>query len=55
IGVRKSSIVITKRKRAYYFALLINKKSIITIEAIFIIRDYILAFLILSSSIYIIK
>ncbi|KAI3527631.1 hypothetical protein CSPX01_16816, partial [Colletotrichum filicis] len=53
IGVRKFSIVIIKRKRAYYFAFLTNKKSIIIIEAIFIIRDYILAFLILSSSVYI--
>ncbi|KAI3537217.1 hypothetical protein CSPX01_10306 [Colletotrichum filicis] len=42
-----------KRKRAYYFALLINKKFIITIKAIFTTRDYVLTFLILSSSIYI--
>ncbi|KAK1474086.1 hypothetical protein CCUS01_17117, partial [Colletotrichum cuscutae] len=53
IGVKKSSIIIIKRKRAYYFALLTNKKSIITIKTIFIIRNYILAFLILSSSVYI--
>ncbi|KAI3528476.1 hypothetical protein CSPX01_16219, partial [Colletotrichum filicis] len=55
IGVRKSNIVIIKKKRAYYFALLINKEFTITIKAIFTIRNYILAFLILSSSIYIIK
>ncbi|KAK1470518.1 hypothetical protein CCUS01_06283, partial [Colletotrichum cuscutae] len=55
IGVRKFSIIIIKRKRAYYFAFLINKKSITTIKAIFTTRDYILAFLILSSSIYIAK
>ncbi|KAK1489409.1 hypothetical protein CCUS01_03457, partial [Colletotrichum cuscutae] len=55
IGVRKFSIVIIKRKRAYYFALLINKEFIITIEAIFTTRDYVLTFLILSSSIYIVK
>ncbi|KAI3527193.1 hypothetical protein CSPX01_17170, partial [Colletotrichum filicis] len=55
IGVRKFSIVIIKRKRAYYFALLINKEFTITIEAISITRDYILAFLILNSSIYITK
>ncbi|KAK1479979.1 hypothetical protein CCUS01_00533 [Colletotrichum cuscutae] len=44
-----------KRRRAYYFTFLINKKSIITIKTIFIIRDYVLAFLILSNSIYIAK
>ncbi|KAI3549670.1 hypothetical protein CSPX01_02321, partial [Colletotrichum filicis] len=44
-----------KKKRAYYFALLTNKKSITTIKTISIIRNYVLAFLILSSSIYIIK
>ncbi|KAK1445254.1 hypothetical protein CCUS01_12748, partial [Colletotrichum cuscutae] len=54
IGVRKSNIVIIKKK-AYYFALLTNKKFIITIEAIFITKDYVLAFLILSNSIYIAK
>ncbi|KAI3534820.1 hypothetical protein CSPX01_11808, partial [Colletotrichum filicis] len=53
IGVRKFSIIIIKRKRAYYFALLINREFTIIIEAIFITRDYILAFLILSSFIYI--
>ncbi|UQC79067.1 uncharacterized protein CLUP02_04546, partial [Colletotrichum lupini] len=53
IGVRKSSIVITKRRRAYYFALLTNRESTITIEAISITRDYVLAFLILSGSVYI--
>ncbi|KAK1470167.1 hypothetical protein CCUS01_06552, partial [Colletotrichum cuscutae] len=53
IGVKKSSIVIIKRRRAYYFTLLTNKESITIIEAIFIIRDYILAFLIFSNSIYI--
>ncbi|KAI3550639.1 hypothetical protein CSPX01_01689, partial [Colletotrichum filicis] len=53
IGVRKFNIVIIKRKRAYYFAFLINKEFTIIIEAIFIIRDYVLAFLILSSSVYI--
>ncbi|KAK1453035.1 hypothetical protein CCUS01_02052, partial [Colletotrichum cuscutae] len=55
IEVKKSSIVIIKKRRAYYFALLINKKFITTIEAIFITKDYVLAFLILSSSIYITK
>ncbi|KAK1452956.1 hypothetical protein CCUS01_01973, partial [Colletotrichum cuscutae] len=53
IRVKKFNIVIIKRKRAYYFALLINKKSITTIKAIFIIKNYILTFLILSGSIYI--
>ncbi|KAK1496134.1 hypothetical protein CABS01_01941, partial [Colletotrichum abscissum] len=53
IGVRKFSIIITKRKRAYYFTFLTNKESTIIIEAISITRDYVLAFLILSSSIYI--
>ncbi|KAI3547362.1 hypothetical protein CSPX01_03799, partial [Colletotrichum filicis] len=47
------SIVIIKRKRAYYFAFLTNKEFTTTIEAIFITKDYILAFLIFSSSIYI--
>ncbi|KAK1457180.1 hypothetical protein CCUS01_01647, partial [Colletotrichum cuscutae] len=55
IGVRKFSIVIIKGKRAYYFALLTNRESTITIEAIFITKDYVLAFLILSNSIYITK
>ncbi|KAK1450981.1 hypothetical protein CCUS01_11348, partial [Colletotrichum cuscutae] len=55
IGVKKFSIVITKKKRAYYFALLTNKEFIIIIKAIFIIKDYVLAFLILSGSIYITK
>ncbi|KAI3547791.1 hypothetical protein CSPX01_03368, partial [Colletotrichum filicis] len=55
IGVKKFSIVIIKRKRAYYFTFLTNKKSITTIEAIFITKNYVLAFLILSSSIYITK
>ncbi|KAK1457555.1 hypothetical protein CCUS01_09669, partial [Colletotrichum cuscutae] len=53
IGVRKFNIVIIKRRRAYYFALLINKKFTTIIKAIFIIKNYVLAFLILSSSIYI--
>ncbi|KAK1452878.1 hypothetical protein CCUS01_01894, partial [Colletotrichum cuscutae] len=53
IGVKKSSIVITKRKRAYYFALLINREFIIIIEVIFITKNYVLAFLILSGSVYI--
>ncbi|KAK1450967.1 hypothetical protein CCUS01_11334, partial [Colletotrichum cuscutae] len=53
IRVRKSSIVIIKRKRAYYFALLTNKKFIIIIKAIFIIKDYVLTFLIFNNSIYI--
>ncbi|UQC74403.1 uncharacterized protein CLUP02_01053, partial [Colletotrichum lupini] len=55
IGVKKFSIIVTKRKRAYYFALLINKKFIIIIKAIFTIKNYVLAFLILSSSVYITK
>ncbi|KAK1475479.1 hypothetical protein CABS01_03756, partial [Colletotrichum abscissum] len=55
IGVRKFSIVITKRRRAYYFAFLTNKESTTIIEAIFITKNYILAFLILNSSIYIAK
>ncbi|KAK1487866.1 hypothetical protein CCUS01_14868, partial [Colletotrichum cuscutae] len=55
IGVKKFSIVIIKRRRAYYFAFLINKEFTIIIKAIFIIKDYVLAFLILSSSIYIAK
>ncbi|KAI3547051.1 hypothetical protein CSPX01_03883, partial [Colletotrichum filicis] len=55
IGVRKFSIVIIKKKRAYYFAFLINKEFTITIEAISITKNYVLAFLILSSSIYIAK
>ncbi|KAI3529971.1 hypothetical protein CSPX01_15119, partial [Colletotrichum filicis] len=55
IGVRKSSIVIIKRKRAYYFALLTNKESTTIIKAISITKDYVLAFLILSSFIYITK
>ncbi|KAI3528413.1 hypothetical protein CSPX01_16248, partial [Colletotrichum filicis] len=55
IGVKKSSIVIIKRKRAYYFALLTNREFTTIIKAIFIIRNYVLAFLILSSSIYIAK
>ncbi|KAK1487206.1 hypothetical protein CCUS01_03550, partial [Colletotrichum cuscutae] len=55
IGVRKFNIVIIKRKRAYYFTFLINKKSTTIIEAISIIKNYVLAFLILSSSIYITK
>ncbi|KAI3536033.1 hypothetical protein CSPX01_11067, partial [Colletotrichum filicis] len=42
-----------KKKRAYYFAFLTNKKSIIIIKTIFITKNYVLAFLILSSSIYI--
>ncbi|KAK1499530.1 hypothetical protein CCUS01_00255, partial [Colletotrichum cuscutae] len=53
IGVRKFSIVIIKKRRAYYFALLINKESTTTIEAIFITKDYVLAFLIFSSFVYI--
>ncbi|KAK1446914.1 hypothetical protein CCUS01_02473, partial [Colletotrichum cuscutae] len=53
IGVKKFSIVIIKRRRAYYFTFLTNKESTIIIKAIFIIKDYVLAFLILSSSIYI--
>ncbi|KAK1454301.1 hypothetical protein CCUS01_10595, partial [Colletotrichum cuscutae] len=53
IGIKKSGIIIIKRKRAYYFAFLINKKSTTIIEAIFIIKDYVLAFLILSGFIYI--
>ncbi|KAK1452666.1 hypothetical protein CCUS01_10707, partial [Colletotrichum cuscutae] len=53
IRVRKSSIVIIKRKRAYYFTFLINKEFTTTIEAISIIRNYVLAFLILSGSVYI--
>ncbi|KAK1475671.1 hypothetical protein CABS01_03948, partial [Colletotrichum abscissum] len=53
IGVRKFSIVIIKRRRAYYFTFLINKEFATTIEAISITRDYVLAFLIFSSSIYI--
>ncbi|KAK1455972.1 hypothetical protein CCUS01_10332, partial [Colletotrichum cuscutae] len=52
IGVRKSSIVIIKRKRAYYFTFLINKEFIIIIKAISTTRNYVLTFLILSSSIY---
>ncbi|KAI3542495.1 hypothetical protein CSPX01_06973, partial [Colletotrichum filicis] len=55
IGVRKFNIVIIKRKRAYYFAFLTNREFIITIKAISIIKNYVLAFLILSSSIYITK
>ncbi|KAI3537680.1 hypothetical protein CSPX01_10046, partial [Colletotrichum filicis] len=55
IGVKKFSIIIIKRKRAYYFTLLTNKKSIITIEAISIIKNYVLTFLIFNSSIYIAK
>ncbi|KAK1532743.1 uncharacterized protein CCOS01_04726, partial [Colletotrichum costaricense] len=55
IGVRKFSIVIIKRKKAYYFTFLINKKFIIIIEAIFITKDYILAFLIFNNFIYIAK
>ncbi|KAK1452490.1 hypothetical protein CCUS01_10967, partial [Colletotrichum cuscutae] len=55
IGVRKFSIIITKRRRAYYFAFLIYKEFITIIKTISITRDYVLAFLILSSSIYIIK
>ncbi|KAK1446675.1 hypothetical protein CCUS01_12202, partial [Colletotrichum cuscutae] len=52
IGVRKSNIVIIKRKRAYYFALLTNRESITITKAISITKNYVLAFLILSSSIY---
>ncbi|KAK1490214.1 hypothetical protein CCUS01_14482, partial [Colletotrichum cuscutae] len=55
IGVRKFSIIIIKKRRAYYFTFLINKEFIIIIKAIFIIRDYILAFLIFNSSIYIVR
>ncbi|KAK1490338.1 hypothetical protein CCUS01_14459, partial [Colletotrichum cuscutae] len=55
IEVKKFSIVITKRRRAYYFTLLTNRESTTTIKAIFIIKDYVLTFLILSSSIYITK
>ncbi|KAK1448487.1 hypothetical protein CCUS01_11586, partial [Colletotrichum cuscutae] len=55
IGVRKFIIVVIKRKRGYYFAFLINKKFITVIEAIFTIKDYVLAFLIFNSSIYITK
>ncbi|KAI3528832.1 hypothetical protein CSPX01_15943 [Colletotrichum filicis] len=44
-----------KKKRAYYFAFLINRESTTIIEAIFITKDYVLTFLILSGSIYIIK
>ncbi|KAK1479577.1 hypothetical protein CCUS01_04706, partial [Colletotrichum cuscutae] len=53
IGVRKFSIIIIKKRRAYYFALLTNKEFITIIEAIFITKDYVLAFLILSSFVYI--
>ncbi|KAK1448309.1 hypothetical protein CCUS01_11717, partial [Colletotrichum cuscutae] len=53
IGVRKFSIVIIKKRRAYYFTFLTNKEFTTTIEAIFITKDYVLAFLILSSFIYI--
>ncbi|KAK1472010.1 hypothetical protein CABS01_04653, partial [Colletotrichum abscissum] len=53
IGVRKFSIVITKKRRAYYFAFLTNRESTTTIKAISIIRDYVLTFLIFSNSIYI--
>ncbi|KAK1710257.1 hypothetical protein BDP67DRAFT_408011, partial [Colletotrichum lupini] len=53
IGVKKSNIVIIKRKRAYYFVFLTNKKSTIIIKTIFIIKNYVLAFLILSGSVYI--
>ncbi|KAK1470211.1 hypothetical protein CCUS01_06596, partial [Colletotrichum cuscutae] len=55
IGVRKFNIIIIKRKRAYYFAFLINKEFITIIKTIFITKNYILAFLILSNSIYIAK
>ncbi|KAK1445255.1 hypothetical protein CCUS01_12749, partial [Colletotrichum cuscutae] len=55
IRVKKFNIIIIKRKRAYYFIFLINKESIIIIEVISITKDYGLAFLILSSSIYIAK
>ncbi|UQC89950.1 uncharacterized protein CLUP02_15481, partial [Colletotrichum lupini] len=53
IGVRKFSIVITKKRRAYYFAFLTNREFTTTIEAISTTRDYVLAFLILSGSVYI--
>ncbi|KAK1475530.1 hypothetical protein CABS01_03807, partial [Colletotrichum abscissum] len=53
IGVKKFSIIIIKKKRAYYFALLTNKEFTTIIEAISITKNYVLAFLILSSSIYI--
>ncbi|UQC84441.1 uncharacterized protein CLUP02_09938, partial [Colletotrichum lupini] len=53
IGVKKSNIVIIKRKKTYYFAFLTNREFIITLEAIPITKNYILAFLILSGSIYI--
>ncbi|KAK1464573.1 hypothetical protein CCUS01_07819, partial [Colletotrichum cuscutae] len=55
IGVKKFNIVIIKRRRAYYFALLTNREFITIIKAIFIIRNYVLAFLILSNSIYIVR
>ncbi|KAK1485679.1 hypothetical protein CCUS01_03820, partial [Colletotrichum cuscutae] len=55
IGIRKFSIVIIKRKRAYYFIFLTNREFIITIKTISIIRDYVSAFLILNSSVYIAK
>ncbi|KAK1476509.1 hypothetical protein CCUS01_16790, partial [Colletotrichum cuscutae] len=55
IEIRKFDIIIIKRKRAYYFAFLINKEFIIIIKTIFIIKNHVLAFLIFSSSIYITK
>ncbi|UQC81794.1 uncharacterized protein CLUP02_07280 [Colletotrichum lupini] len=48
-------MIIIKKRRAYYFTFLTNKEFIIIIKAISITKDYILAFLILSSFIYIVK
>lgn len=52
IGVGKDKMVITKHKRAYYFAIPTNRELATAIEAISAAGDYIPAFLILSSSIH---
>jgi hypothetical protein len=48
IGVRKDQLIITKRKRAYYFSMPKNRESVTVIEVISIGGHYLLVFLILS-------
>ena len=52
IGVGKDQLVVTRRRKASYFALPINRESVTAVEAISAIGKHIPAFLILSGKIH---
>lgn len=53
IGIGKNQLVVTKRKRAYYFAIPENRESVTAIEAISAAGRAIPLFLILTGKVHI--